>query len=132
MLKKGTMSGDLTRYAVVGFVAFAVDFGTLFFLKNYWGVHYLLAGACGFALGLGINYLLSTAWVFQNRKMKKRSVELAVFALIGVVGLGINEFILYTLTGLFLVYYLYSKIFATVIVFFWNFLARRYTLFKAS
>jgi len=128
---KRTVKEEFARYIVVGAVAFGFDFGTLYVLKNYLNLHYLIAAAAGFMLGLLVNYILSTIWVFQYRKIQKKSVELAIFAGIGLVGLLINEFMLYVLTGIFLVYYLYSKIAATVVVFFWNFIARKYALFKA-
>ena len=47
------------------------------------------------------------------------------FLLIAVIGLGLNELIMYACSDLLGLHYLLSKIVATVIVFFWNFLARR-------
>lgn len=130
MFKKQTISGDLIRYGVVGLVAFGADFATLYLFKTYLDFHYLIAAAFGFLVGLLINYSLSIKWVFSYRKIKNAKLELLIFVFIGVAGLLINELVMYVCTGLLLFYYLYSKIFATMIVFIWNFAVRRATLFK--
>jgi putative flippase GtrA len=130
MFKKKTISGDLIRYGVVGLVAFCADFAILYLCKAIFGMHYLIAAAFGFCAGLLINYILSIKWVFSYRKIKNPKTELLIFAFIGLMGLLINEMAMYVFTGLLLFHYLYSKVAATVIVFFWNFIVRRATLFK--
>ena len=120
---------QLFRYVIVGFIAFGVDFGTLYVMTDLMGVHYLLSNALGFIFGLVINYLLSIQWVFANRKMEDRRKEFTVFSLIGVIGLIINQLVMWTFTEYLAVYYLYSKVIATAVVFFWNFFARRHIVF---
>src|SRR5579884_2028883 len=82
---------QLFRYALVGGLAFVVDFGTLFVLKEYAGLPYLWAAAVSFLFGLSTNYALSVTWVFDKRAVKNRQVEFVIFALLGVLGLGLNE-----------------------------------------
>lgn len=53
-----------------------------------------------------------------------------MFALIGLVGLGLNELVLWLLTGLLGVFYLTSKIASVALVFTWNFAARKWFLFS--
>lgn len=106
------------------------DFGCLFLLTEYAGLHYLLSATIAFIIGLSVNYLVSTLWIFQKGKVKNRYVEFLFFTLIGVVGLGLNELIMYVFTDLMDVHYLLSKIISTVLVFLWNFLARKYMLFN--
>jgi putative flippase GtrA len=117
------------RYLIVGFIAFGVDFATLYILTDIFGVHYLLSNVFGFILGLLSNYYLSIKWVFAHRKMENRKKEFFAFTAIGVIGLLINQLVMWSLTDLAEVYYLYSKIAATGVVFFWNFFARRYGVF---
>lgn len=119
---------QLFRYFLVGGAAFAVDFGLLWGLTGC-GVHYLLAGACSFAAGLSVNYLLSVAWVFRDHALRNRLAEFAGFAAIGIAGLGLNEAILWMATEAAGFHYLFSKIIAAAVVFLWNFAARKYLLF---
>lgn len=121
---------QLFRYAFVGGAAFVIDFGTLWLLTEYVGMHYQLSACIAFILGLTANYLLSVKWVFNtpddaNRPMIVKSTVFAIYALIGLVGLGLNSVILWLFTDILMLHYLLSKLVSTAIVFFWNFLARR-------
>lgn len=121
---------QLFRYGFVGGLAFLVDYGTLVLLTEFAGMHYLLAATISFILGLITNYLLSITWVFSQHKLNNRWVEFLLFAFIGVVGLGLNDAIMFLCTERCGIHYTLSKIIATAIVFFWNFLARKLILFK--
>lgn len=120
---------QLFRYGFVGGAAFVVDYATLFVLTNNVGVQYLWSAAIAFVLGLVANYLLSISWVFRNRGSLSRWQEFLFFDVIGVVGLGFNELIMYACTDLMHIHYMVSKLISTAIVFFWNFFARKYLLF---
>jgi len=67
---------QLVRYTLVGGVAFLVDFGLLFMLTEYAGMHYLAAAAVAFLGGLTTNYALSVSWVFSRRSMGSGWMEL--------------------------------------------------------
>lgn len=116
-------------YTLVGGVAFVIDFSVLWFFTDIMRIHYLYSAVIGFIFGLLVNYLLSIYWVFNVRKSKSARTEFLIFAVIGIVGLGINELILWFFTDVRGVYYLYSKIIATGVVFIWNFVARKRVLF---
>ncbi len=123
---------QLFRYGFVGGAAFLVDYGVLVLLTEVFGMHYLLSATISFILGLVTNYLLSVVWVFNNRTLGNRWAEFTVFAIIGVIGLGLNALIMYVCTDKIGIHYMISKIISTVIVFFWNFFARKVVLFKAK
>jgi len=122
---------EFVRYGLASGVALAVDAGLLGVLTSGLGIPYLVSGAIGFMAGLITIYLLSIGWVFQNRNLKDARAELLIFAIIGIVGLGINHAVLYVLTGLVGVHYGLSKAASVVLVFSWNFGARKYLLFRA-
>jgi len=121
---------QLVRYTFVGGVAFTVDFSSLFVLTDIFNIYYLVSAAIAFLLGLMTNYFLSVTWVFNKRKFSNRQLELAVFSLIGIVGLGLNEFFIWSFTEYAHFHYLLSKIAATVFVYSWNFSARKLILFS--
>ena len=121
---------QLFRYGFVGGVAFLVDYGTLFVLTHYAGVPYLLSAAIAFILGLVTNYLISISWVFQHSGKMRVWQEFVCFAIIGVIGLGLNELIMYVGTDMMHLHYMISKLISTAIVFFWNFFARKFMLFN--
>lgn len=116
------------RYLFVGGLAFVVDFGLLYVCTTFLHIHYLISAAVGFTAGLIINYLLSKIWVFSKSKYNDTKAFL-LFALVGVIGLGFNELLMYLFTDLMHYWFMLSKIIATILVFIWNFAARKILVF---
>jgi putative flippase GtrA len=121
---------EIFRYILVGSFAFVCDTFTLFSLTHFLKVNYLVSAPIGFLLGTAVTYVLSRTWVFQRRTLKNTSAELTIFALIGVVGLGLNELILWFFQSKLGIYYLFAKGVSGITVFVWNFGARKLTLFR--
>jgi len=128
--KSDKTSTQLVKYGFVGGCAYIVDFGTLFVLTEYIKIHYLISAAIAFSLGLITNYTLSIIWVFSKRTLENKQKEFIIFAVIGLFGLGFNELFIWFFTEITNFYYLISKVFSTVFVFFWNFFARKKILFS--
>ncbi|WP_124098614.1 GtrA family protein [Ruminococcus sp. Marseille-P6503] len=135
---------QLFRYCFVGGLAFAVDAGSLVVFKEAFEMNTNLAAVISFVLGLSINYLLSTCWIFKNSKLSSRLAEFAAFAVIGVIGLLMNVAIIWFFED-FLgpkkplgnlmpqsKYYIAGKLVSTVIVFVWNFFARKFIIFDKN
>ncbi|WP_293739941.1 GtrA family protein [uncultured Parabacteroides sp.] len=120
---------QLIRYTIVGGLAFIVDFGLLFILTEYLGLHYIVSATCSFLAGLLVNYYISTAWVFEST-IKSKQIEFTFFALIGVVGLGLNNLLIWIFTEKCHIYYMFSKLITAVLVYLWNFLGRKYLVFN--
>lgn len=120
------------RYTLVGGLAFVVDLVLLFVLTEYAHWYYLVSATLSFLAGLLVNYILSTQWIFRSSKIKNKKIEFILFGLIGVIGLGLNNVLLYFFTDLIGLYYMLSKLITAVLVYAWNFLGRRYFLFNAK
>ena len=120
---------QLLRYCFVGGFAFLVDAGLLYVLTEYAGWHYLLSASLSFIAGLCVNYLLSISWIFKSSTYGNRTLEFVFFAIIGVVGLLLNELLLYMATDVLHLYYMLSKVIVAGIIMLWNFFARKYILF---
>jgi putative flippase GtrA len=117
------------RYGFVAVAAFIIDFGLLFVFTHFLHIYYLVSATMSFLISLILNYYLSTLWVFSHSS-RKRSTEVSIFLIINLVGLALNTLIIWASTSMFGIYYLYSKLIAVAIVFFWSFFARRYYIFK--
>lgn len=131
LFKEGTDNVFLQffRYGFVGGFSFLVDFFLLYFFSDVCGIYYLISAILSFIISLVVNYILSTHWVFNKNKMNNKVMEFNLFAVIGIVGLGFTEILLYLFTDVLGLYYLISKIFSTIIVLFWNFSARRFMFY---
>ena len=117
------------RYCIVGGLAFLVDYGLLYLLADKFGLHYLLSVSIAFIAGLVVNYLISTFWVFSESKYQDKRQEFAIFAFIGVIGLGLTEGLMWLFTDLVGLHYLLSKLITAALVLLWNFFARKAVLF---
>jgi putative flippase GtrA len=122
-------SVQFIRSLVVSVIALIFDFGTLVILKEKFGVQYLLAATISFCIGVVVNYVLSVKWVFANRKFTNKHAEFTIFFVICAVGLALNLLIIAALVQLMRLDYRLAKAVATVVVFFWNFIARKKILY---
>ena len=136
--------GEFIRYIFVGGGATIVQWGVLIVLKELFKLDANFANLIGFCCGLLFNYIVSTIWVFDKAEatVDNKLVELSIFSIIGVVGLGINQFFIWLFDKelankeiLFGIIptdknYLIGQVIATGVAFFWNFFARKYILYN--
>ena len=118
-----------SRYVAAAALALALDFGTYVGLIRLLDVHYLVAAPVGFSLGLALMYALSVRWVFRERRLADARVEFAVFAAIGVVGLLLNQLVIWFGVEKAGLGYETAKLVSAAIVFGFNFGCRKLVLF---
>ena len=118
------------RYVLSGALAYGVDYCSLIIFVEIFKIYYLTAALVAFLLGSITAYILNVRWVFDKRTFKNRYFEISIFIVIGVVGLILNQYIIWFFTENVNFHYLLSKLVATMIVVIWNFFARKYILFR--
>jgi putative flippase GtrA len=120
----------VVRYFFVGGVAAAVDISLFTLFAKVLGYSYLLVAPCTFVVATWVNYVLSVRHVFRSGVRFSRNRELLLVFLVSLVGLGVNQVVLFfsvQFLGLDLVL---GKIIASAGVFFWNYGARAHFVFK--
>ena len=130
------------KFGVVGVICFLIDFG-LYTLCNFIGFPYLISGIIGFTVSVIFNYLLSMKFVFERRDDISRKREFIVYVVLSVLGLALNELILYICVDIIYKNWellrnlyndrwseIFAKIIATGIVMFFNFFTRKVFLEK--
>ena len=128
--KSSSVAAQMVRYGFVASFGLVIDFGTVIFTKQILGLHYLLAACAGFILGVIVTYILSNMVVFGQPKGDRKKL-FVTFVIIGIIGLGILNLIMWGLTGGLGLNYVISKALATIVVFAWNFFARK-SLYKEA
>lgn len=124
-----SVAREWLRYVAAGLVALGVDFGTYVALIRLADVNYLLAAPAGFALGLATIYAFSIRWIFTHRRLADTRVEFAIFGLIGLGGMALNQLVIYgAVEGAGLSYEM-AKVVSAALVFCFNFGARKLLLF---
>ena len=140
--RTGVNPVELTRFikfAVVGSIGFIVDFGTLTILVEIFGLFEIFANVFSFSAAVVSNFLFNRYWTYPDSRSKDIWRQLAQFALVNIIGLGINTLVLFLLLTPFNTLidtldvapmigrgYIPAKIVGTVIVLFWNFFVNRY------
>lgn len=123
---------QLFRYGITGGSSFLVDFLLLFFLERA-GLHYLPAAAISFTVGITCNFLLTKFFAFKSVDPTVHGAgEVAVFAAISAVGLGLTVLLMYFFTSRLHLYFMVSKLISSVTVFLWNFLGRKLILYPGK
>ena len=122
---------QIAGFGIVGVAATLIDFGVLALLTEGFAFHPVAAAGISFTVSLLFNYWASMRFVFTRRSDMSRARELAVFVVLSLVGLGLNELIMWVGVAAGL-HYLLVKVGATAIVMVWNFWSRRRWLDASS
>ena len=122
----------LIRYGFVVAVTAPIDLGGYILLKSVFHFYYVLAATLSFTVSLIVNYLLSVAWVWTNHSGRQRHIDATIFGIIGIIGLGITDLVVYLFTDFAHLNYIISKLIAFTIVFFWSFSARHWLFTKKA
>ncbi len=125
-----SVSVQFFRYIFVGGIATLIDFGLLYLFTEYAKIFYLVSTILSFTVSVIVHNFLSMNWVFKGRASGKKWFEFAAFTVIALIGLGLNVLLMWIFTEHFRFYYLLSKVFATILVFLWNFIARKWFVFQ--
>lgn len=116
---------QLAKFGVVGALATLIDFVVLIALTELGGWDPVLSAAVSFVVSVVFNYVASMRFVFTRREDLDRAEELVIFVALSVVGLLINEALMWLGTSALSLNYVLVKVVATVLVMLWNFCSRK-------
>lgn len=116
---------QLMKFGIVGVIAFIIDYGLMVLLTEAFGVDYLVSATISFAVSVTFNYFASMRYVFRHKEGMSKRREFVIFVVLSVIGLGINDLIMWLGTGLWGISYLITKLVATFLVMVWNFVTRK-------
>ena len=119
------------KFAVVGTIGAIIDFAVLNMLHGVYGWPLLWANTLSVSIAILSNFTWNRLWTFPESRSRRKRRQLPKFALINLVGLGINNVIVVGLTAVFVNFipdpwnYNLAKAIAIGVVLFWNFGANR-------
>jgi putative flippase GtrA len=110
------------KFGLVGLSGVFVDFGFTYICKEWIKLNKYLSNSIGFCIAASSNYFLNRVWTFhsQNPEIGR---EFSEFFLISIIGLGINNSVLYVMINRFKLNFYISKLFAIAVTTLWNFFA---------
>ena len=123
-------------YFFVGGVAAIVEWIAFFALSSIFDIYYISATCIAFIFSTTTNLVLGKLWTFKdndNYRNKKIKETVLVF-LVSAIGLLFNMLLMYIFVEFLRldtdIMKTFGKIFATGIVFIWNYLARKLFIYK--
>lgn len=147
--KRKKLIAQIMKFAVVGGLSFLIDFAITLVVSTVMRgfgssveTAAAVGGIFGFSISLIFNYFMSMKFVFERKDDLDRKKEFLIFLILSLIGLGLNELILFfgvkICNGLVpaivdkypTIVTAGVKIVATGIVMVYNFISRKLTLEK--
>ncbi len=108
-------------FSIVGASGVVVDFSVTWLFKEKVRIHKYIANSLGFIVATISNYLLNRFWTFYTVDAQAKFNEFSKFFFIALIGLVINNAILYLFHEKLKWNFYLSKLVAIGIVSIWNF-----------
>jgi putative flippase GtrA len=115
------------KFATVGAIGMVVDLTVLNFMHKVVGLPLLVSNTISFSTAVVSNFTWNRLWTFPESRQRPLVPQLAQFALVNVVGLAINNAVLWVVYSLISGFipdpwnYNLAKILAIGVVLFWNY-----------
>ncbi|WP_316744881.1 GtrA family protein [Pedobacter antarcticus] len=120
----------LIRFGITGVSGLFIDFALTWFFKDELGINKFAANGIGFSAAVISNFLINRNWTFKGTRAKA-APQFTAFLMVSVIGLLLNSGIIYLLDNILHVNFYLSKAIAIFLVFFWNFSANYFFVFKS-
>lgn len=116
---------QIFKFGIVGGTAFVIDFLFLYLFREFLHFPVILANTLSFCISVIYNYIASLKWVFDVNKKKDARKQFITFIVFSVIGLLLNDLIMWISVDFLSIYYLLAKIIAIFIVMIFNFVTRK-------
>ena len=117
---------EVFRFLVVGGGCFLLEYFLLYTLTEYGGLDPLVWAPIAFSVTLVVNFILCVYVVFHAQK--ETGLQMALFVLTSLMGLGINQLVMWFFIDIMGIWYMFAKVIASAIVMIWNYFTKRYVL----
>lgn len=121
---------QIMKFGIVGVLCFVIDYGLMIFLTEVFGISYLISSGISFSVSVIVNYKLSLKFVFKTDESRNKIIEFIIFVVLSVIGLGINQVLMWICVDKLHIFYMISKIGVTAVVMVYNFITRKLILEK--
>ncbi len=113
------------RFGLVGLLCFTIDYGLLILMTESGLYTYFIASAISYTVSVIVNYILSMRFVFTGKEDMHKLVELIIFLILSMVGLGLTQLIMWITVEYLHLFYASAKILASLIVTIYNFFSKK-------
>jgi putative flippase GtrA len=114
------INAHLLKFAATGLSGMLIDFSITLLCKEKLKLDKFVSSSAGFCSAVINNFLLNRYWTFEQSH-HPLATQFAIFLLVSITGLVINNFFLYFLLKYLKTNFYLVKLFVTGLVFFWNY-----------
>ena len=138
-----TIIKQISKFVIVGVINTGIDFAVLnallFSTKIYSGRWLILFNSISFSAAVINSYFLNKYWTFKSQNVEdSKAKQFSQFLIISVIGISINDAIVYGLATFTSPLFGFSaqmwtnvaKLFATAASMVWNFIGYKFIVFK--
>ena len=116
---------QIFNFGIVGAISTLIDFVFLYLFKEIFNFPIILSNTLSFTISVLYNYWASLTLVFNVNKEKDKKKNFILFIIFSLIGLLISNLIIWLITDILKIYYMISKVIATIIVMIFNFITRK-------
>lgn len=120
---------EFLLYLLVGAISTMIEWIFFYVLNGALNINYLLATSFAFIFSTFGNWFLGRLLIFKNKNLYLIK-EIFKIYFVSLFGLCLNLIIMFFAIEKFNMKNIFAKILATGIVFAWNFLIRKYVIYK--
>jgi putative flippase GtrA len=114
----------MIQFGIVGGSMLILNVVILYLLTSLFGIYYIISAILSSLFLTGLSFYFNENWTFNsitNYTYKKMRHRVVSYYLVSSSGISLNIIILFLLTNYANLYYLYSSIIASFLVYLWNF-----------
>lgn len=116
---------QIFKFTIVGGIATVIDFLGIYIFKELFHIPVLISNTLSFIIATVYNYIASIRWVFNVDENKDKKKTFVTFIIFSVIGLILNDLIMWFTIDMFKIYYMIGKLIATCFVMIFNFITRK-------
>lgn len=120
---------EFLLYLFVGAISTMIEWIFFYLLNGMLNINYLFATSFAFIFSTFVNWFLGRVLIFKNKSLYLIKEIFKIYA-VSLIGLFFNLVIMFLAIEKFNMQSMFAKILATGIVFAWNFLIRKYVIYK--
>lgn len=128
-MQKNSKYIQLFRFAIAGVIGAGLEVTLFILMVDYMEVYYLTANFIAISMAIAVNYLISQKWVFEGGRYT-RGIEFTVFVAVSAVALFLNQMLMWIMVDSMEMDVKFSKLLAIGIVAAYNFVAKKFLVFK--
>ena len=121
---------QFVKFLIVGGIGAIINLLVLFSMTEFLNIYYIFSEVIAFFIALTHNYIVNKLWTFKENFSDKSFQKYLQYVIVSLISLCINLSILFILSDLVKLWYIFAEIFAVMISSLINFFGNKFWTFR--